>query len=125
MAAAMAVQFVAELVAISVASLPEYTFMDYGGVSPAVTEAMRRAAEDHARAVLDRAREVARQHGVEAETTMDFGPVKETLLYAVSRYHPDMLVVGSRGLSRIKKLLLGSVSEAMVRYAGCPVLVMK
>ncbi len=125
MAAEMAKVFDAKLVAISVASLPEYTLMEYSGASSAATERMRKAAEDQARAALERAQGVAKRHGVEAETLMDFGPVKESLLYAVSKCHPDVLVVGSRGLSRLKKLLLGSVSETMIRYADCPVFVMK
>lgn len=45
MAAEIAKPFDAKLVVISVASLPEYTLMDYyrGGTSPAVTELMRKA----------------------------------------------------------------------------------
>jgi nucleotide-binding universal stress UspA family protein len=127
MAAEMAKPFDAKLVVISVASPPEYALMDYyrGGASPSVMELMRKAAEDQAHAALERAQEVAKRRGVEVETLMDWGPVKETLLHAVTKYHPDMLVVGSRGLSRFKKLLLGSVSEAMIRYADCPVFVMK
>lgn len=127
MAAEMAKKFDAKLVAISVASLPEYTLMDYyrGGTSPAVTELMRKAAEDQAHIALEKAQEVAKRHGVAVETVMDFGPVKETLLHAVTKYYPDLLVVGNRGLSGFKRLLLGSVSEAMVRYADCPVFVMK
>ena len=37
----------------------------------------------------------------------------------------DLIVIGSRGLSRAKAFLLGSVSDKVVRYANCPVLVVK
>ena len=37
----------------------------------------------------------------------------------------DLIVIGSRGLSRMKRLLMGSVSERVVRLAHCPVLVMR
>jgi len=37
----------------------------------------------------------------------------------------DLIVIGSQGLSRIKRLLMGSVSERVVRLAHCPVLVMR
>ena len=37
----------------------------------------------------------------------------------------DLIVIGSQGLSRMKRLLTGSVSERVVRLAHCPVLVMR
>jgi nucleotide-binding universal stress UspA family protein len=37
----------------------------------------------------------------------------------------DLIVIGSRGLSGFKKLLLGSVASGIVTYAHCPVLVIK
>jgi nucleotide-binding universal stress UspA family protein len=37
----------------------------------------------------------------------------------------DLIVIGSRGLSGFKKLLLGSVASGIVTYAHCPVLVVK
>ena len=37
----------------------------------------------------------------------------------------DLIVLGSRGLSGMKRLLMGSVSESVVRHAHCPVLVVR
>lgn len=37
----------------------------------------------------------------------------------------DLIVVGSRGLGGLKRALMGSVSESIVRHAHCPVLVMR
>jgi nucleotide-binding universal stress UspA family protein len=37
----------------------------------------------------------------------------------------DLIVVGSRGLSGFRKLLLGSTASGVVTYANCPVLVVK
>jgi nucleotide-binding universal stress UspA family protein len=37
----------------------------------------------------------------------------------------DLVVVGARGLGGMTRLLLGSVSEKVLRYAGCPVLIVK
>ena len=36
--------------------------------------------------------------------------------------HADMIVMGSRGLSGLKHLLLGSIAERVVQKAHCPVL---
>ena len=37
----------------------------------------------------------------------------------------DLIVIGTRGRSGVKKLLLGSTASGVVTYAGCPVLVTK
>ncbi len=37
----------------------------------------------------------------------------------------DLIVIGSRGLGGMKRLLMGSVSESVVRHAHCPVLVVR
>ncbi len=37
----------------------------------------------------------------------------------------DLIVIGTSGMSDLKKMLLGSVVTGVVRYATCPVLVVK
>ncbi|MFN3527919.1 MAG: universal stress protein [Candidatus Altarchaeaceae archaeon] len=37
----------------------------------------------------------------------------------------DLIVMGSRGLTGIKRILIGSNAESVLRYAKCPVLVVK
>jgi nucleotide-binding universal stress UspA family protein len=37
----------------------------------------------------------------------------------------DLLVVGSRGLGAVRRLLLGTVSEKVLQHALCPVLIVK
>jgi nucleotide-binding universal stress UspA family protein len=37
----------------------------------------------------------------------------------------DLIVIGTRGLSGFKKLLLGSVAADTISYAHCPVMVIK
>ena len=37
----------------------------------------------------------------------------------------DLIVIGTRGRSRIKKLLLGSTASGVVTYSSCPVTVVK
>jgi nucleotide-binding universal stress UspA family protein len=49
-------------------------------------------------------------------------PAEEILAYAAQ--HPASLVVmGRRGLSRMQSLMLGSVSDKVLRHARCPVTV--
>jgi nucleotide-binding universal stress UspA family protein len=37
----------------------------------------------------------------------------------------DLIVAGSRGLSRVRSWLLGSVSRKLVHYSGCSVLIVR
>ncbi len=40
-----------------------------------------------------------------------------------ARFEADLIVMGARGLSAVRRLLLGSVSSEVVDHAPCPVLV--
>ncbi|MGD0250659.1 MAG: universal stress protein [Thermoplasmata archaeon] len=77
-------------------------------------------------ALLDEVRERARTRGVDrVEVVYLRGDPISSLLDWLARNPQDLLVVGSRGLSRGRRLLLGSVSSGLVGEAPCPVLVVR
>ena len=39
--------------------------------------------------------------------------------------HIDLIIIGIRGMSKLKSMLVGSVAYDVVRYAHCPVLSVK
>jgi nucleotide-binding universal stress UspA family protein len=64
--------------------------------------------------------------GVEvAGAHLERGPAAEKIADLAERLGAGLIVLGSRGLGTVKRLLLGSVSEGVVRLAPCPVLVMR
>lgn len=76
---------------------------------------------------MDKVKKKAKENGVKVRTDVVLGTssvVKEIVEYA-DKNKIDMIVIGSRGLSGIKKMLLGSVASGVVTYAHCPVLVTK
>ncbi len=79
----------------------------------------QKAAEQLVADEADRLR--ASGTGCEIETRLGFGSPVTALLDAA----PDagLIVVGSRGVGRVAGLFLGSVSQAVVTRARCPVLV--
>lgn len=58
---------------------------------------------------------------------MDYPPdeVGEAVVDIATRENVDLLILGSRGLSEFKGILLGSVSHKVLQKALCPVLVIK
>ena len=64
--------------------------------------------------------------GIEVELyDMHFGIAAERILKAEKELAPDLIVMGARGLSTFKKMLLGSVSEEVTKHAKTPVLIVK
>jgi nucleotide-binding universal stress UspA family protein len=56
---------------------------------------------------------------------IEAGDVGGTVCRVAADLKVDVIVVGSHGRGAIERLLLGSVSEQVVRHAPCPVLVVR
>ena len=61
----------------------------------------------------------------EVERSVAVGRPVHEVVQAATDAAAGLVVVGARGLGAIKRLLLGSVSEGVLRHARCPVLVVK
>jgi nucleotide-binding universal stress UspA family protein len=87
----------------------------------------RRSRVDQARAdrepILLEAVNRARARGVEATYLLWNGEPGRSIVAAAEAEQVDMIVVGTRGLDRAGRFLLGSVSDHVVYHAACPVLV--
>jgi nucleotide-binding universal stress UspA family protein len=53
------------------------------------------------------------------------GHVVDEIVSYLEGHPADLLVLGSRGLSAAKRLLLGSTSDAVAHHVGCPVLIVR
>ncbi len=62
---------------------------------------------------------------VRGEITENVPSVVEAITEYAQEWRVDLIVVGTRGLSGFKKLLLGSVSGALVSHSPCSVLVIR
>lgn len=63
--------------------------------------------------------------GVKHEPVVFIGDVVGGILQAVDQFKPDLLVMATHGRSGLAHLFLGSVAEAVVRKANCPVLTIR
>ena len=79
------------------------------------------------KAALARLNEIAAQKlsGIEHQTAVYIGDVVGSILQAADQYKPDLLVLATHGRTGIAHFVLGSVAEAMVRRASCPVLTIR
>lgn len=76
---------------------------------------------------VDKVKQMASKKNIKVKTDVIVGissVVKEIVEYA-HKNKIDMIVVGGRGLSGFKKMLLGSVASGVVTYSDCPVLIAK
>ncbi len=77
-------------------------------------------------AALRRAATTARRAGVSnVETVALEGAAVDALVEFVESRAPDLLVLGARGLSRTRRVLLGSVSEGVLHHGRGPVLIVR
>jgi nucleotide-binding universal stress UspA family protein len=53
----------------------------------------------------------------------EVGDVAATICRVAEELPADVIVLGSHGRTGLKRIVLGSVSEHVVRHAPCPVLV--
>ena len=51
------------------------------------------------------------------------GRADEEIILLAEEIGADLVVMGSRGLRGVRRALIGSVSDSVVRHAHCPVLV--
>ena len=61
--------------------------------------------------------------GSVVEAHLRIGPVTEEIVGLADELEVGLVVMGSRGLGRIRRALTGSVSESVFRHAHCPVMV--
>ncbi|HTW55134.1 MAG TPA: universal stress protein [Thermoplasmata archaeon] len=118
----MARRYSASLTVVAVAPLPAAFVLPN---EPAPAPVME-SDTPRFRALVDAGVERARAAGLAAvEGVCEEGPPVDTILDFLRAHPVDLLVVGSRGLSTAKRILLGSVSAGLVNHAPCPVLVVR
>jgi nucleotide-binding universal stress UspA family protein len=66
--------------------------------------------------------ETASRTGVRAVAEVEEGRAVSTIVDAAKRHGCDLIVLGTHGRAGLGRMVLGSVTEAVVRTAKCPVL---
>ena len=105
-------------------SIPAFTAISasfgspYVGISPEVHGDVLAAAQ----AMLE---DVLRRLEIEGDTHVVVGAAASAVVGAVAELQPELLVVGTAGRTGLRRVIMGSVAEAVVERAACPVLVVR
>jgi nucleotide-binding universal stress UspA family protein len=89
------------------------------GAMPSFIENARISAREE----MGRLRQLDFMDGVACETEVDVGGVVDEICRQSSEGNVDLVVTSTHGHTGFKHAMLGSVTEQVVRYADCPVLV--
>ena len=74
---------------------------------------------------VERVAQRARAAGANAAGMTWDGDAGESIVEAAAAEHADLIVVGTHERGAVGRLFLGSVSDHVVRHAGCPVMVVR
>jgi nucleotide-binding universal stress UspA family protein len=68
---------------------------------------------------------VTKIKGLKLNTQLEFGNPAETIIEVAEKGNYDLIIVGSRGLSKVKRFFLGSVSDDVSHHAKSSVLIVR
>lgn len=86
---------------------------------------IRSRLHEDARKFLNNAKTVSAQNGIVFNGKIVYGDAKSEIVEFGKNKKFDLIVIGARGLTAVKEMLLGSVSNAVVHKSKVPVLVVK
>jgi len=81
--------------------------------------------EDSAERELPQVKKCEELHGLDVEEVIAHGDAAAEIVRVASERNVDLIVISSHGRTGLGRMIFGSTAEAVVRHAGCPVLVVK
>lgn len=116
----------ASLVVLHVYGISVMAYVGPAGIPQSNVNALEQGAKDAAHDVAMRGVSVAEKLGVNATAeVVESVSIVETIVNFAAANKIDLIVVGTRGNTGFKKLLMGSVSSGVLSHAGCPVMVVR
>ena len=118
-----------ELYVVYVEEYPSNLRSAYGPymfLSPEKVEALIKEADSAAEKTLDeQVGHIKGAGGVVTGSYLKHGEADQEIVELADRIGAGLIVIGSRGLGGIRRALMGSVSDSVVRHAHCPVLIVR
>lgn len=124
----LAGQINAEIVLINIGPVPLIYLLNYQPTmikTDILPKEVEERIKEQGESVLKQARELLKKTNIKVSTHFEYGHPAESICEYAEKNKFDLIIIGSRGLSEFKELLLGSVSNKVVHMCHCPVLVVK
>ena len=124
-------KFGAELLVLHAIVIPAHTLAEVeggiGGLDSSESRQYFASARQKAKAIVDEVVKSAEAKNVKAIAIIQeySFSVVETIVDHAAKNNVDLIVIGTRGLTGFKKLLIGSTSSGVVNHAHCPVLLIR
>jgi nucleotide-binding universal stress UspA family protein len=77
------------------------------------------------RDMADRATETLRSAGFKAESAVETGDPRETIIDQAAQWRADLIAIGAHGRRGIQRFLMGNVAEHVARHAAGSVLIVR
>ena len=94
-------------------------------LSEAQLAELKRPVMERATMLVNALRDEFIKEGYPVVTQIQMNHVIDTIVKSVEANHDQLLVIGSRDLTKSERLHLGSVSESLLRHAPCSVLIVR
>jgi nucleotide-binding universal stress UspA family protein len=117
-----------ELHVVYVGHMPLVSYESPGAtiLDPDLLGRMQEDAKQEARTKLDeQMQQVGQTAGEVAEMHARVGRPDAEIVGLADELDAGLIVLGSRGLGPLRRALMGSVSDSVVRHAQCPVLIVR
>ncbi len=115
----LAVHYQAELIALSVAEMPEVVAM------VDEVDELRRSADDYFREIGEGAAGYAHSRGVKLRHVVVRGHAADEIIRFAESEGVDLMVLGRQGHSRIARFFLGSTTDRVSEHCHCTVMIVK
>ena len=115
----LAVHYQAELIALSVAELPEVVAM------VDEVDSIRQNADDYYRQIGQAAVEFAKSKAVKLRSVVVRGHAAEEIIRFAEHENIALVVLGRQGHSRIARFFLGSTTDRVSEHCHCAVMIVK
>jgi nucleotide-binding universal stress UspA family protein len=97
-------------------------YLEGGPTYEQVRDVIRREAEG---ILEEQVKSIEENGGVVKESFVRMGDRAREIVKLSEELDAGLIVMGSRGLGGLKRAFMGSVSDAVVRYAHCPVMIVR